>query len=228
MDSERKAKDEKHFNKAGLFFVIGFEVLVLLIYGFFTSFSLTVLPVLRLEYIFTNVLAVLGFGLLLVYYRLSVKQCLFIALVVSFVNIQMGPMLQQFWFNVFVKGFQTTTLPSVPNALLLQDSALERINNMSLGFVRISTFCSISLLVALTGVIGKIGLFNVFITTIIFNVGFNLSYYLNFMIFMLNGASSFLINDDYQGSRVFMFGAGFGIALFLLYHRSHPIERKRV
>lgn len=127
---------------------------------------------------------------------------------------------------MFVKGFQkgTPALDSTGTFGLIQDTALERVYNITLGFVRISTFCSISLLVALTGIIGRIGLINTIITTIIFNIGFNLNYYLNYLIYFRGQAKTQLfIMDDFQGSRVLMFGAGFGLVLMLLYHKFIPI-----
>lgn len=75
-------------------------------YGFFTSYT-TVAYTTRLEYILTNALAVLGFGLLLIYFRFAIKQTLIVALIVCAVNSQLGPLLQQFWYNVFVQGFYT-------------------------------------------------------------------------------------------------------------------------
>lgn len=202
--------------------VIGLFILVSLIYGFFTSFNNTLFTN-NLEYIFTHVLAVLGFGLLLVHFKLGIQQTLIIALLVCFVNLLMGPMVQQFWYNVFTRGFQTS--PNDQTLNLNRDSATEGINNVTLGFARISTYCSISVLVALTAVIGRIGLINTFIATVIFNIGWNLSYYLNFHIFFRADITERIIMDDLNGSRVFAFGAGFAITLFLLYQRFAPVRR---
>lgn len=202
---------------------IAFLILVGLIYGFFTSFRTTA-AIPQLEYIFTHVLAILGFGLLLVYFKFAIQQTIVIGLLVCFVNLLMGPMLQQFWYNVFTFGFDSQYQqpnPHTDRGLPLNfDSASEHINNVTLGFSRISTFCSISLLVALTSVIGRIGILNTFITTVIFNIGFNLSYYLNFNIYYRSSpAGQLFIMDDLQGSRVFAFGAGFGLALVIFYNR---------
>lgn len=147
------------------------------------------------------------------------------ALVVCSVNAQLGPLLQQFWFNVFIGGFYANHgIPTDSIYPLIRDTATQDIKNITLSFVRISTYTSISLLVALTAVIGKIGLLNTFLSSIVFNIGWNLSYYLNYMLyFKQNGnEATFYIMDDFQGSRVFMFGAGFGLALMLLYNRHHP------
>ncbi len=155
-------------------------------------------------------------------------QTIIISLIVCSINAQLGPLMEQFWFNVFIKGFPQTTqiLDATSSYKLMTDTATNNIYNFTLGFVRISTFCSISLLVALTSVIGKIGIANTIITTIIFDIGFNLNYYLNYLIFLRGHPTGQLfIMDDFQGSRVFTFGAGFGIALLLLYHRLNPIQR---
>lgn len=196
-------------------------------YGFFTSYSSAIVTVSRLQYILTNALAVLGFGLLLVYFKYTIKQTLIIALVVCSVNVQLGPLIQQFWYNVFINGFYASY--GVPTAsetpyLMIRDTPTQNINSITLGFVRISTYTSISLLVGLSSVIGKIGLFSTFIASILFNIGWNLSYYLNYMIYFQQTANSytFQIMDDFQGSRVFMFGAGFGLALLLIYNKYAP------
>lgn len=175
----------------------------------------------------TNALAVLGFGLLLVYFKYTIKQTLIIALLVCSVNAQLGPLIQQFWYNVFINGFYASHgIPTAADTsyLLIRDTPIQNINSVTLGFVRISTYTSISLLVGLSSVIGKIGLLNTFIASILFNIGWNLSYYLNYMIYFQQTANSytFMIMDDFQGSRVFMFGAGFGLALLLIYNKYAP------
>lgn len=74
-------------------------------YGFFSHFShatLTYLP-----YIYTNLLAALGFGLLLCYFNIALKQALVITLFVISLNTQISPLLQKFWANVFIDNFKT-------------------------------------------------------------------------------------------------------------------------
>ncbi len=196
-------------------------------YGFYASYN-TIAYTTRLEYILTNALAVLGFGLLLVYFKHSIRQTLVIALLVCSINAQLGPLLQQFWYNVFINGFYSTYgIPTNTTFKLISDTATNDVKNFTLGFVRISTYCSISLLVALSGVIGKIGLVNTLLSTFLFNIGFNLNYYLNYAICYKNGSGTTIsyIMDDFQGSRVFMFGAGFGLALLILYNKFNPVSR---
>ena len=93
-------------------------------YGFFTSYTSSAPDITRLEYILTNSLAVLGFGLLLVYFKYTIKQTLIIALIVCGVNVQMGPLMQQFWTNVFINNFDNRSHNSL---------------SINLAFVRIST-----------------------------------------------------------------------------------------
>lgn len=227
LTEEQKEVPSNHYAKTGLLIVIIFEIVMLFMYGFYTSYT-TIVFTTRLEYILTNALAVLGFGLLLVYFRFGIKQTLVIALIVCSINAQLGPLMQQFWYNVFVNGFYSNYGIDSTNAFkLVRDTATNDVKNITLGFVRISTYCSISLLVALSSVIGKIGMVNTLISTILFNIGFNLNYYLNFMIYYRPGTSTVTsyIMDDFQGSRVFMFGAGFGLALLILYNKFNPVLR---
>lgn len=213
-----------HYVKTGIAIVFIFEIVNLFMYGFFTSYTVVSYTT-KLEYILTNTLAVLGFGLLLIHYRFSIKQTIIVALVVCAVNVQIGPLMQQFWYNVFIAGFNKGFIPSSNTTFYLTlDTATVDVKNITLGFVRISTFASISLLVALSGVIGRIGAVNTLITSILFNVGFNLNYYLNYLIYYSGGTNSktYYIMDDFQGSRVFMFGAGFGLALLIVYLKASP------
>lgn len=62
-------------------------------YGFFGSYNSANQFTTPLEYILTNTLAVLGFGLLLVYFRFAIMQTLIIALLVVAVNVQLGPLM---------------------------------------------------------------------------------------------------------------------------------------
>ena len=101
-------------------------------------------------------------------------------------------------------------------------SALNK--NITLSFMTISAFCTISLLLALSPVMGRIGVFNLFVTTFIFCFGFNLNYYLNLKI--LYYYKNYSVFDDMHGSRIFCFAAGFGLALIFLYRGINPISKK--
>lgn len=112
MQEQREVHEsnDKFYVKSGIIIFFIFEIVILFMYGFFTSYT-TVIYVTPLMYILTNTLAVLGFGLLLVYWRFGVKQTLVIAIVVCSINAQLGPLMQQFWYNVFVQGFYASTAP---------------------------------------------------------------------------------------------------------------------
>ena len=100
-------------------------------------------------------------------------------------------------------------------------SALNK--NISLSFMTISSFCTIALLLGLSPVMGRIGIFNLLATTFIFCCGFNLNYYLNFRI--LQNFDNFSVYDDMHGSRLFCFAAGFGLALIIMYRAINPISK---
>jgi hypothetical protein len=76
-----------------LIIVCVFEIIILFMYGFFTSYGSRSPFVTSLQYIFTNVLAVLGFGLLLIYFRTGIMQIFVISIVICAISIQLGPLL---------------------------------------------------------------------------------------------------------------------------------------
>lgn len=94
----------------GLCIIICLEFIILLMYGIFTSYNITNYTTI-LEYVLTNLLAVMGFGLLLVYFRFSVMQNFVVSIVVGFINVQLGPLMQQFWYDAFIKGFDKAGPP---------------------------------------------------------------------------------------------------------------------
>ena len=204
--------------------VILLEVAVGIFYGFY-AFNVTGENSLTnsLEFILTNALAVLGFGLLLVHQRHSVRQMLFSTIFVASINMQLGPLLQKFWYDVFIHGFHWKN-DDLRSSTFIAESGGSQID-MNLGFLRVSTLCTIGLLAALSGVTGRMGVISLFISTTIFNFGFNLSYYLNCMI--AHKYPGDLIFDDFNGSRVFSFAAGFGLALTSIYHCAKPVLREQ-
>lgn len=80
--------------------------------------------------------------------------------------------------------------------------------------IQIALMSTISLMVAFTGFIGKIGLFESFITTIMFNIGWNLTYYVNFHI-TLTTSPNILFFDDFGIYSVYIYGAFFGLIMVL-------------
>ena len=89
-------------------------------------------------------------------------------------------------------------------------STSKHINNVTLEFSQISILCSISLFVALTSFIGRIGLLNTSITVVIFNVGSNLSFYLS------SNISCAVHKLTYFSSKMTFRVSGFGASFWLV------------
>ena len=143
---------------------------------------------------------------MLCFFNYSLKQALIITLLVMSINTQFSPLIQKFWSNVFLDGFSENT------------AKIE----LSFKFARISIFCSISLLIGLSGKIGQIGFLTSIVSVIWFNIGFYLNYYLNELI--LNNLTQFVqLFDDFNGSRIFLFGSAFGFGLMIASYKNIPV-----
>lgn len=55
---------------------------------------------------------IVGFGMLLSIYRFGTLLGITTALVVVGMSVQIGPILQKFFFNIFCDGFQSVNLPA--------------------------------------------------------------------------------------------------------------------
>jgi hypothetical protein len=80
-------------------------------YGFGSRFLTRALEQIQLIQYVGLIVAVLGFGLILCFYAKGSILGLVTAGVAFAVNVQLSPLFQQFWYNVFVGQFNQT----VPN-----------------------------------------------------------------------------------------------------------------
>ena len=145
---------------------------------------------------------------MLCFFNYSLKQALIITLLVISINSQFSPLLQKFWENVFLNGFSENT------------SKIE----LSFEFTRISTFCSISILVGLSSVIGQIGYLTCLGSIVWFNIGFFLNYYLSALI-LRDLEQTVRLFDDFNGSRIFMFASGFGLGLMIATYKYNTVMK---
>lgn len=161
----------------------------------------------------------LGFGLVLGYLKYQAWSGITVSLLAVSVNIILGLMMQKFWYNTFTNGFGSdlaTLTTNISNTEYLfrvhNEKTIIRVNFMT---IQIALMSTISLMVSFTGFIGKIGLFETFMTTLFFNIGWNLTYYVNFYI-DLSRSPNVLFFDDYGLYSVYTYGAFFGLVMMLL------------
>lgn len=94
--------------------ILGLQIGMLFAYGFAGKFSYVagISPgneTLTLPLYFYMSLFAVGIGLMLSYYGRGTALGLATAIFAIALNIQLSPLLQKFWFNVFVGGFDMTT-----------------------------------------------------------------------------------------------------------------------
>lgn len=80
---------------------------------------------------------------------------------------------------------------------------------------RIALMATISCLVAFLGFIGRIGLFETFLTTISFTVGWNLNYYENINL-QINRAPTKVLFDDFGTDNIYLFGSSFALFMMIM------------
>ena len=215
----------------GMLFAYGFEGSLLnegILGTTPTSTPVTVASQFLIEYVLMAAFALLGFGLLLSFLKYGTWSGMATALLVISVNIQLGLLFQKFWFNIFTNGFGNQQ--DIANAILLNNNPVVTTNNAFAEFfdqhqfvniqpnvtiLRITLMNTISCLVAFLGFIGRIGLLETFLTTVSFNVGWNLAYYLNFNLHWARSPSPIAF-DDMGTDTVYLFGSFFALFMMII------------
>ena len=172
--------------------------------------------------------ALVGFGLLLSFLKYGTWSGMAIALMVIAINIQLGLMMQKFWYNVFINGFGSIENRAASVAAIntgFSNSTLSaqtdfHIHNQfieimpSVSTIRLTLANTIGCLVAFTGVIGRVGLFESFWITIIFNIGFNLCYYVNVHLNFTRSVNPIAF-DDFGTNHIYVYASFFALILMI-------------
>jgi hypothetical protein len=130
-----------------------------------------------LMFIFTLV----GFGLLLNVYKYGTWLGTGSAIIVVAMSIVLGPLLQKFWFCVFISSFKdvvsssTITSNTVGHIISQYGDFHVKVTFLSL---RTSLLTSISVLVVMTALVGRVTLFQLIKFTSLFHLFWPLNYYL--------------------------------------------------
>ena len=164
----------------------------------------------------STVFALLGFGLLLSAYRKTKLSGLAIALLVVAFNFLLGPLFQQLWFHAFLSWLTGDVDVIAPNApdfwLRFSQSA---VTPSDLTF-RLSNLCSVSFLIVITGMIGRISFSGVFMLQILYNTLWYLNLNLNILIGHQENVDPLVYFDDYGTYVVYLYGAVTGLIICLI------------
>lgn len=121
-----------------------------------------------------------GFGLVLSYYRFGNWLGMATAIVVVAVSVQLAPLLQKFWFSVFISGFGTVNSPDSVGANIQTFWRHYGLNNIevSQSMERTMFLSCISILTLMTAVVGRLNVNEVLKVTASYQILWNLNYFL--------------------------------------------------
>jgi hypothetical protein len=159
-----------------------------------------------------------GMGLMLSFYAKGTALGLGLAILALALNAQLGPLLQKFWYNVFIGTFS----PVPPSTSTDAFTFVHENTNIELSTVseRNSVDMTISFLIASLGFIGRAGLFESFFALVIYNIMWPIPFYVNIRFFTndIKGALAF---DDFGLTYIYTFAAVFGItySIFLNFRK---------
>lgn len=166
------------------------------------------------------VFVVIGFGLLLSYYKRASFLAIFASIFTVSLTIIISPILQKFWFNVFITDFQgTAPTPSDPTRLL-QYSLGGTAIYVDYYSLRISVANAIAQLVALLALFGKMNTGQIIINCVGFNIFWTLTYFLCALLAKVS--PDVRIYDDYQINCVYLFAGCYGLVAGQFLKRPEP------
>lgn len=161
---------------------------------------------------------VIGFSCVFIYYKKATATALLTVLFVVSLTTLLAPLLQKFWYNIFVTNQRISTLDELlTSTRFLETSLYGPKAYLDFYNMKISLANAISQLVVILYVYGKLSMIQVIFQTIVFNIAWNLNFFL--CVHLQMNSSDPRIFDDYQISMVYLFGGFYGIMLmcFLKY-----------
>jgi len=182
--------------------LILFEIGIIFAYGFSVEFvqqpetSTTIrndFSGSEIYLILCAIVSIMGYGLLLSYNYNSALSGLGTTLLSVFVTVQLAPLMISFWTKVFETSFDTDVGVQISNDVM----------------IRAFIMCA-SLLLSLTILVGRLGIFETFIVILAFNIGWPLSNQLLTSIFIKKGVST-ITYDQYGTTYLFVFAGFFAI-----------------
>lgn len=161
------------------------------------------------------IFVVIGFGLLLSYFKRATFSALYISIITVSLTIIVSPIFQKFWFNIFITDFNGATPTPKDPSRLMQYSMGGTYIYLDLYNLRVALANSIAQLVTALALFGRMNPVQVIINSFGFNFCWNLNYFL--CAFLAIDSPDSRIYDDYQINSIYLFAACYGlIASFFL------------
>lgn len=159
-----------------------------------------------------------GFGMLMSLYRFGSWLGMVTAIIVVALSVQLAPLLQKFWFSVFISSFGNLNFPAdVGDNVRAFWKHYSNNDIQASAYLNRTTFIScISILVFMTSVVGRLSTVQVLKITAVFQIAWNLNYFL--LIYLLVIKQDFqdaqftpLFFDALGSTYVYLFAAFFGL-----------------
>jgi hypothetical protein len=176
-----------------------------------TTYTQTILGNL---YVVGSIFVVIGFGLLLTYFKRGTFSALFTSILVASLTTAVSPILQKFWFNVLITNFQGATPTPTDPSRFLQYSLGGTNIFVDYYNLRIVLANTIAQLVSALALFGRLNPGQIIINSIGFNFCWNLNYFLCALLALRS--PDIRIVDDYQITSIYLFAACYGIVASLL------------
>ena len=165
----------------------------------------------------TAMFAVIGFGMLFIYFKKMTESALFSSLFIVSFTMLFSPVLQKFWYNVFVGDFTGATTTLYAYDYFLSKSMEGQLIYLDLYNIKFGLICAISQLVVLLAIYGRMSMIQLATFSSLFNIGWSLNHYA--LLNVQSKAPDLRFFDDCQISSVYLFGAVFGVFVFIFMKR---------
>jgi hypothetical protein len=161
-----------------------------------------------------SIFVVIGFGLLLSYFKRATFSALFTSIVTVSLTVIISPIFEKFWFNVFITNFNgATPTPNDPSRYL-QYSLGGQYIYLDFYNLRIVMANAISQLVTALALFGRLNPAQIVLNSFGFSFCWNLNYFL--CAFLATDSPDLRFMDDYQITSIYLFAACYGIIASLL------------
>lgn len=166
-------------------------------------------------YIVSTIFVVLGFGLILTYFKKGTASALLTVLFIVSYTAILSPILQKFWFNVFITDFQGAAPTNLDPSRLYKYSLGGLFVYLDFYNLRIALANAIGQLIVIMGVLGRLSLAQLVLHSTLFNLCWNLNHFLCLLLSTDSPDSRFF--DDYLITSVYLFSATYGLVLIVLF-----------
>jgi hypothetical protein len=165
-------------------------------------------------FVLTAIFVVIGFGLLLSYFKRATFSALFVSIFTVSLTAIVSPILQKLWFNIFITNFQGAAPALTDPSRFMQYSLGGSTIYLDYYNLKIMLANSIAQLVTILALFGRLNPAQIIVNSVGFNFCWNLNYFL--CALLATNSPDLRIYDDYQINCVYLFAACYGLIASLL------------